>query len=48
VSFPATGAWTTWATVTRAVPFGPGAHTIRLTSTTSTGGPNLDKINLNP
>ncbi|NUT33293.1 MAG: carbohydrate-binding protein [Hamadaea sp.] len=46
VSFPPTGAWTTWATVTRTVSLGTGAHTVRLTSTTANGGPNLDKITL--
>jgi len=46
VSFPPTGAWSTWATVTRSISLGSGSHTIRLTATTSNGGPNLDRITL--
>lgn len=46
VSFPPTGAWSTWATATRPVSLGSGGHTIRLTSAVSSGGPNLDKITL--
>jgi hypothetical protein len=45
-SFPPTGAWTTWATVTRSISLGPGDGTIRLTSAVSSGGPNLDMITL--
>lgn len=44
VDFPGTGAWASWATVTRAVSLDSGSHTIRLTATTGNGGPNLDKI----
>jgi hypothetical protein len=46
VSFPGTGAWTTWATTTKTVSLLAGNHTIRLTATTANGGPNLDKITL--
>lgn len=46
LSFPPTGAWTTWATVTRTVSLGTGSHTVRLTAGTANGGPNLDKITL--
>jgi len=46
VDFPGTGAWTTWAVASRAVSLGAGTHTIRLTATTSNGGPNLDKITI--
>ncbi len=40
------GAWTTWATVSRAISLTAGANTIRLTSAVSSGGPNLDRITL--
>jgi len=46
VDFPSTGVWTTWNTVNVPVSLGSGSHTIRLTSSTSNGGPNLDKITL--
>jgi hypothetical protein len=46
VSFASTGTWDTWATVTVPVTLASGANTIRLTSTTATGGPNLDKFTL--
>jgi alpha-L-fucosidase len=44
LTFPATGAWTTWTTVNVPVTLGAGAHTVRLTSTTAGGGPNLDEV----
>ena len=43
-SFPATGAWTTWTTVTFPVTLTAGTNTIRLTATTVGGGPNLDRL----
>lgn len=46
VSFPGTGAWTTWSVVNVPVSLGAGTHLIRLTSTTANGGPNLDRISL--
>ncbi len=46
MSFPGTGAWTTWATVTVPLSLAAGAHSIRLTATTSDGGPNLDRLTL--
>jgi len=46
ISFPPTGAWTTWATVTKTISLGSGAHSLRLTSGTANGGPNLDRITL--
>jgi Carbohydrate binding module (family 6) len=46
ISFPPTGAWTTWATVTTTVALGSGSHSLRLTATTANGGPNLDRITL--
>jgi F5/8 type C domain/Carbohydrate binding module (family 35)/Carbohydrate binding module (family 6)/Alpha-L-fucosidase len=46
VSFPGTGAWTTWTSTSTAISLGTGSHTIRLTATTSNGGPNLDRISV--
>lgn len=46
VNFPSTGAWTTWNTVTVPLSLAAGSHTIRFTSTTVNGGPNLDKITI--
>ncbi len=46
VDFPGTGAWTTWTTVNVPVSLGAGPQTIRLTSTTANGGPNLDRLSL--
>jgi len=46
MSFPPTGEWTDWATVSRAISLNAGGNTIRLTSAVSSGGPNLDRITL--
>lgn len=46
VSFPGTGAWTTWTVVSVPVSIGAGTHTIRLTATSANGGPNLDRLDL--
>jgi Carbohydrate binding module (family 6) len=46
VNFPGTGAWTTWGTATAPVSLADGTHTIRLTTTTADGGPNLDSLTL--
>jgi len=43
-SFPGTGAWTTWTTVTFTLNLVAGSNTIRLTATTAGGGPNLDRL----
>jgi glucose/arabinose dehydrogenase len=45
-SFPGTGAWTTWQTVTIATPLRSGANTVRATSTSANGGPNLDALDV--
>lgn len=45
-SFPGTGAWTTWQTITIATPLRAGANTIRTTATTANGGPNLDAVDV--
>jgi glucose/arabinose dehydrogenase len=44
--FPATGAWTTWQTVTIVTHLRTGANTVRLASATATGGPNIDAIDV--
>ncbi|GAA3670997.1 hypothetical protein GCM10022224_039040 [Nonomuraea antimicrobica] len=44
--FGGTGAWTTWATATVPVTLTAGANTVRITSTTAGGNPNLDYIEL--
>jgi len=46
VNFPGTGAWSTWGTATVPLSLDEGSHTIRLTATTSDGGPNLDRLTL--
>ena len=43
-SFPGTGAWTNWSTSTFTLTLNAGTNTIRLTSTTANGGPNLDRL----
>ncbi len=42
VSFPSTGSWNTWATARVTVSLNAGTNTIRATSTTANGGPNVD------
>ncbi len=44
VSFPGTGAWTTWQTRTAKVTLKAGANKIKATATTANGGPNADKL----
>ncbi|MGV9309756.1 YbhB/YbcL family Raf kinase inhibitor-like protein [Nonomuraea sp. NPDC003727] len=44
VSFPGTGAWTTWVEKTVTVPLIAGANKLRAAATTVNGGPNLDRI----
>ncbi|WP_229905422.1 PQQ-dependent sugar dehydrogenase [Lentzea cavernae] len=44
VSFPGTGAWTTWQTRTVRAVLHAGANRIKATSTTVNGGPNADKV----
>ncbi|MFJ8431079.1 carbohydrate-binding protein [Kitasatospora sp. NPDC094019] len=43
-AFPPTANWDTWATATLPVSLKAGANTVRFTSTTADGGPNLDRI----
>jgi hypothetical protein len=44
LDFAPTGSWDTWATATATAALATGANTIRLAATTSTGGPNLDYL----
>ncbi|MFI6100037.1 PQQ-dependent sugar dehydrogenase [Lentzea sp. NPDC051213] len=44
VSFPGTGAWTTWQTRTAKVTLHAGSNKIKATATTANGGPNADKL----
>ncbi|MFI6396283.1 YbhB/YbcL family Raf kinase inhibitor-like protein [Nonomuraea sp. NPDC050540] len=44
VSFPGTGAWTTWVEKSVTASLIAGANKIRATATTVNGGPNLDRI----
>lgn len=46
VSFPATGAWTTWTDLTVSKNLNAGNNTIRLTATTANGCANLDKLTI--
>jgi hypothetical protein len=41
LSFPATGAWTSWAEQTLNVQLAAGANTVRAVATTSNGGPKI-------
>ncbi|GIG62186.1 hypothetical protein Lfu02_65580 [Longispora fulva] len=43
-AFPATGAWTTWRTVTVTATLVAGPNTVRATAATAAGGPNLDSV----
>jgi len=45
-SFQPTGAWTNWVEVTFTLSLNAGSNTIRLTSTTVNGGPNLDRLSV--
>ncbi|HEX6352008.1 PQQ-dependent sugar dehydrogenase [Actinophytocola sp.] len=45
-AFPGTGAWTTWETMTFTTQLRAGANTVRLTSATDTGGPNIDAVDV--
>ncbi|MFF4347134.1 glycosyl hydrolase family 28 protein [Streptomyces sp. NPDC001530] len=46
VSFPPTADWTTWRTVSLAVPLTAGANTLRATAITAVGCPNLDYLDV--
>ncbi|MET9630044.1 glycoside hydrolase family 88 protein [Lentzea sp. NPDC006480] len=44
VSFPGTGAWTTWRTQQVSLTLPAGGAKVRATATTANGGPNLDSL----
>jgi hypothetical protein len=44
LSFPGTGNWDTWSTVSVTATLTAGTNTVRATATTSNGGPNVDKL----
>ncbi|MFC5051616.1 carbohydrate-binding protein [Rubritalea spongiae] len=44
VAFPSTGSWSTWATDSIPIILESGNNTVRITASTSAGGPNIDKI----
>ena len=46
LDFPANGAWDSWVTVSATVYLNSGTNTIRLTSLTDEGAPNLDKLDI--
>jgi hypothetical protein len=46
LSFPPTGAWTSWSTVRVSVPFNAGGNDLNLQGINAAGLPNLDKITL--
>jgi polygalacturonase len=46
LAFNPTGAWTTWQTQSITAALNAGANTIRAVSTTATGGPNLDYVDV--
>ncbi|RCG26254.1 hypothetical protein DQ384_30300 [Sphaerisporangium album] len=48
MSFPGTGAWTTWQTGTLTANLAAGTNTIRATATTANGGPNVDYLEVQP
>lgn len=46
-SFVPTGAWTTWRIVSINVKLNAGKNVVRATATTTNGGPNVDKLDVN-
>ncbi|MGW4207579.1 cellulase family glycosylhydrolase [Lentzea sp. NPDC004789] len=48
LSFPGTGAWTTWQTRTTTVTLAAGTNKIKTVATTANGGPNLDRLDVEP
>jgi hypothetical protein len=44
LSFPGTGAWSSWSTVSVTANLNAGANTIRVTATGPDGNPNLDRL----
>jgi glucose/arabinose dehydrogenase/chitodextrinase len=48
ITFPGTGAWTTWQTKTVRLQLAAGTNKIRARATTADGGPNADKLTVTP
>ncbi|MEU4197997.1 PQQ-dependent sugar dehydrogenase [Kribbella sp. NPDC026611] len=48
ITFPGTGAWTTWATKTVRLQLVAGTNKIRARATSADGGPNADKLTVTP
>lgn len=46
LSFPSTGSWSTWKTVSLTVSFKAGANTIKAVANSSNGGANVDALTL--
>ncbi|MFD8497527.1 carbohydrate-binding protein [Amycolatopsis sp. NPDC059657] len=46
VTFPGTGAWTTWSKISRTANLAAGSNTIRITATTADGPANLDYLDV--
>jgi alpha-L-fucosidase 2 len=46
VSFPPTGNWDTWGTVSVSGSVSGGANRVRATATTAAGGPNVDRLDV--
>lgn len=48
ITFPGTGAWTTWQTKTVRLQLAAGTNKIQARATTADGGPNADKLTVAP
>ncbi|HZX02858.1 PQQ-dependent sugar dehydrogenase [Kribbella sp.] len=48
ITFPGTGAWTTWKTKTVRLQLTAGTNKIRARATSADGGPNADKLTVTP
>jgi alpha-galactosidase len=46
LSFPSTGAWSSWGTVSVTANLNAGANTVRVTATGAAGNPNLDRLSV--
>jgi len=44
LTFATTGTWDTWQTASVAATLHAGTNTVRVTATTTNGGPNLDSL----
>jgi hypothetical protein len=48
VAFPGTGGWATWTTATARLNLVAGTNKVKAVATTANGGPNVDKVTLQP